>query len=484
MGNRKVKYSFAEWCRDNGHQDWLDLWDYELNDVGPQDVAYKSSQKYWFKCARGLHHSELKIPSSILSGRTHLFCRRCASFGQWVVDNLGNDSIEKYWSDKNLYNWFDIAAHSSKETWIKCSNNFHPDYRTCPDKFTDGYRCPVCSNKKIIAGINDVATTHPQFVKYFKDETDATKYSISSGKYTWFKCPLCGNEKYTDVCNAFEYGHYTCLGCGDGVSYGNKFVHCFLRQLRDRDLFVLCPEKTFEWSKNLNGPRTKRVYDFYINDGADLIVEVHGRQHYEYGFDLSCGGRSVQEEQENDLFKYNIAIQHGIHQSRYIVLDCRESKPDFIKRSIMTSALPKQLRFNECDIDWEKCHIFATSNLMKMACDLWGSGMTLLEDVANTIGVSTSVVSSYLYQGDTLGLIIYESKTNKPVICSNTNQVFISSAVCSKYSQEIFGVFISRKSINSNANHENNTTHGLQFEYITRKEFRQIKESDPHRVYE
>ena len=55
MKKTKVKYSFAEWCMDNNHQDWLDLWDYELNGVGPEEVAYRSGKKYWFKCPRGLH---------------------------------------------------------------------------------------------------------------------------------------------------------------------------------------------------------------------------------------------------------------------------------------------------------------------------------------------------------------------------------------------------------------------------------------------
>ena len=74
-------------------------------------------------------------------------------------------------------------------------------------------------------GINDIATTHPQFIQYFKDPLEATKYSIHSGKYAWFKCPLCGNEKYMKIDNAFRYGHFPCRSCGDGVSYGNKFIY-------------------------------------------------------------------------------------------------------------------------------------------------------------------------------------------------------------------------------------------------------------------
>lgn len=484
MKNTEIKYSFAQWCIDNDHQDWLDRWDYELNVISPDEVAYKSNKKYWFKCPRGIHESELKNICNLTSGRTHLFCVKCSSFGQWFVDNLGEDAIQKYWSEKNAHDWFNIGIRSKKEIWIKCDNVTHPDYKTNPDKFVLGNRCPVCSNKKNIAGINDIATTHPQFVKYFKDKTDATKYSIRSGKYTWFVCPVCGNEKYTNIDAAFHSGHYACTSCGDGVSYGNKFVYCFLKQLQNKYTFILNPEKVFEWSKRVGKTLTKRRYDFYINDGEDMIIEAHGRQHYEHGFDLTCGGRSVEEEQENDLLKYNLAIQNGVCESRYIVLDCRESNCDFIKQSILTSNLPALLHFNEYDIDWERCHQFATSNLVQEACRMWLSGVTALKDIANKLGISTSTASNYLYQGDKLGLIIYESKINKPIVCLDHNYAFVSSSVCSRYSYELFGTFLSRKCINSNANQECETTHGLRFKYITYEEFRKIKLEKTHYIYE
>ena len=98
MKNIKVKYSFAEWCMDNGHEDWLNFWDYELNDVGPDEVSYCTKIKYWFKCR----------------------------------------------------------------------NKCHPSYQCSIAEYRRGNRCPVCSNHVIIPGINDIATTHPDFIQYFK----------------------------------------------------------------------------------------------------------------------------------------------------------------------------------------------------------------------------------------------------------------------------------------------------------------------------
>ena len=224
MKETKVRYSFAEWCKDNNHQDWLDLWDYELNNIKPNEVAFRSGKKYWFKCSRALHESEQKLLGNIVSGRSHLFCIKCNSFGQWLIDTFGTNAINAYRSDKNINDWFSIGVHSSKDIWIKCEDKSHPDYRTTPDKFVSGDRCPVCSNHKVVSGINDIATTHPEYVQYFKNPYDACVYSISSGKHIWFKCPLCGNEKYIDICTALHNG-YSCSSCGDGVSFNNKFVY-------------------------------------------------------------------------------------------------------------------------------------------------------------------------------------------------------------------------------------------------------------------
>lgn len=483
MGKRKIKYSFADWCLDNNHQDWLDLWDYELNGIGPDEVAYRSGKKYWFKCPRGLHGSEYHPLYNISMWKSCNLCSKCLSFGQWIIDNFGNNAMDVYWSDKNTIDWFTIGAQSNQYIWIKCGNLSHPDYRTTPGKFVEGDRCPVCSNHQIVPGINDIATTHPEYVKYFKNPSDACLYSISSGKKAWFVCPLCGNEKYTTMYDAFCNG-YSCTSCGDGVSFNNKFIYCFLRQLKNRDGFILQTEKIFEWSKRLNGNRSRRLYDFYINNGQDFIIEAHGRQHFDHGFDKSCGGRTSEEEQENDAMKYRLAIDNGILSSNYIVLDCRVSKKDFIVNSIMNSRLPQILNFSIEDIDWDECEQFACSNLIKQVCTLWEAGVRGLKEFAKLTGLATSTISKYLRQADELGWIVYESPANKSVICLDNNYIFKTSRMCSELSQEIFGVFIKAKHIQSNANNEIGSTHGFHFQYLTQKEFRAMKKTGQYQIYE
>lgn len=74
MGNTKVKYSFAEWCRDNNHEDWLYLWDYELNEIGPEEITYGSKQKRNFRCCDCGHLFQKRLDYVIHYG---LRCNNC-----------------------------------------------------------------------------------------------------------------------------------------------------------------------------------------------------------------------------------------------------------------------------------------------------------------------------------------------------------------------------------------------------------------------
>lgn len=345
-----------------------------------------------------------------------------------------------------------------------------------------GRKCPVCAGQVTLSGYNDIATTHPHFVKYFQNPDDATKYSIHSGKYVWFRCPECGKERYATVDSAFSHG-FSCSACGDHISYNNKFIYCLLKQIQNIHNIQFFTEHSFEWSRKINGTNSIKIYDFYIQHNKQIIIEAHGEQHYRGGFEY-CGGRTLQQEQENDLYKYNLAINNGFTNNTYIVLDCRKSQKDFIKESVMQSNLPKLLEFVESDIDWRLCDEYACSNLIRTACNYWNNGIHNASEIARLIDKASCTVSAYLRKGHDLGWIEYESKTKIPVLCTDNNYVFSSSTVCSQYSEQLLGVFINKKCIINNLCGDSKSTHGFHFQHITRKEFNEIKNREPYRVFE
>jgi hypothetical protein len=317
------------------------------------------------------------------------------SFGKWLVDSLGSGAIEKYWSDKNNVNPFEIGFGSRVDIFVKCQYG-HPDYPTMPYVFNTGCRCPVCAGRKVVVGINDIATTHADYVKFFKNTDEATKYTAGTKHRFDFICPCCGHEKRMPFSNLVYQG-FACPMCSDGVSYPNKFIIELLNQIIDlypenTKLAQYKPEKIFDWSRDVfkNNPRSKKAYDIYIPLDEPIIIENHGPQHYEA---ISFGSnnsnkrmRTLKEEQENDTLKYSIAIQNGILKNRYVVLDCRHSTIDHIKKSVLCSALPDLLGFTEIDIDWVKCGKYAHCNLLHESCKLWNEGIHNCSEIGRKTG--------------------------------------------------------------------------------------------------
>ena len=148
----KIRKSFYDWCIDNGKEDWLELWDYEKNDCTPKDISYSSNKKYYFKCERGLHDSEVKLISNLRTGNTELKCNCCNSIGQYLIDNYGEYALEKYWDYKKNENLnpFKISRGSKKKVWIKCQKDEkHDSYSVTCNSFTsNGNRCPICKESK------------------------------------------------------------------------------------------------------------------------------------------------------------------------------------------------------------------------------------------------------------------------------------------------------------------------------------------------
>ena len=112
------------------------------------------------------------------------------------------------------------------------------------DHLDKGHGCPVCAGKAVLVGYNDIGTTSPDIASLFLNPDDKNKYIEHSNKYTYFKCPRCGNIIYARITDVSYHG-LSCKKCGDGISYPNKFIYNFVEQLSklDNKNFKFKPEK-------------------------------------------------------------------------------------------------------------------------------------------------------------------------------------------------------------------------------------------------
>lgn len=246
------------------------------------------------------------------------------------------------------------------------------------------------SSKITLKGINDIATTHPHLIKYFANEADAYRYSAgSSSQCVKLQCPDCSTAKHMRLNNLVRSG-FNCLVCSDGCSYPEKFMSGLLRQL------------SVEFTKEYTLDNGETRYDFYLVK-HNCIVEVHGGQHY-------IGHRhpswnSFEEEQVNDKYKMDLALSKGIEH--YIVIDARESNPQWMKQSVLKSNLPQLLCFGEGSVNWDDVAIYSERSLVKEVCDYFNEHGGNAYVIARIFNISRVTAYRYLLRGTELGWCNY-----------------------------------------------------------------------------
>ena len=373
-----------------------------------------------------------------VKGDGKYYCHKCGnagfkkftSFEQWCYDNLPKkeaDEILLRWDyelniNKNgkLLDPQNISYTShglnKKGYWFKCLEHLeHKSELKGISSFTMGQKGSINCHQ-----CNSIALTHPELVKFLANKEDASVYSIGERKKLNVKCLDCGYEKEIYFYALVNQG-FGCPRCGDGISYPEKFMLNLLEQINNTDFQTQLNKTTFKWCG-------KYKYDFYV-DRINCIIETHGIQHYR---DIFWSGESLKKTQENDFNKEKLAVNNSI--VNYIVLDCRKSEIEWIKNSIMTSNLPKLLNFQECDIDWFKCHEHSCSSLVKTVCDLWSGGINNTLRLAKILKIHNTTVIRYLKQGAELSWCNYDPKNEmrrkeylyKKIMCLTTNESFNS----------------------------------------------------------
>ena len=93
-----------------------------------------------------------------------------------------------------------LGEHSSKAVWWRCPQGHEYDMRIT--QRTRGQGCPYCSNNRVLAGFNDLATTNPKLANEWNVEKNGLltpeKVTAHSNQVVWWKCSL-GHEWRTAI---------------------------------------------------------------------------------------------------------------------------------------------------------------------------------------------------------------------------------------------------------------------------------------------
>lgn len=130
-------------------------------------------------------------------------CRKCLifqaipTFAKWCQDN---QKIGKTFSLNNGLSPDSVTKGSSKKVWWTCENG-HTYEATIANR-VHGRGCPICAGKKIIPGINDLATLDLKLESewnYSKNQgINPHTISPNSHKKAWWICPQ-GHEWEAEI---------------------------------------------------------------------------------------------------------------------------------------------------------------------------------------------------------------------------------------------------------------------------------------------
>ncbi len=166
-------------------------WNYEKNgESKPYHFTANSGYNAWWKCNKG-HEWKATIynrnngrgcpicsSKQILRGYNDLHTINPTLANEWNYEKNGNLMPE------------DVTPNSHKKVWWKC-NKGH-EWQAAIANRNNGYGCPICSNKKILKGYNELNTIHPLLANEWNYEKNGNlmpeDVTPNSHKKVWWKC--------------------------------------------------------------------------------------------------------------------------------------------------------------------------------------------------------------------------------------------------------------------------------------------------------
>ena len=184
------------------------------------DVTAGSHKKFVFvcpDCGQKFEAITKSVVNSIKNGKTG--CPVCA--GKKIVSGINDlaskcPEIAAMWSNKNKKSASEVAAGSGEKAFFKCRDcgqEFEAVIQSVVNSIKNGKTgCPVCAGKKVVPGINDLASQCPKVAAMWssKNELSASEVTVKSNQKAFFKCHDCGQEFEAKICHVTE-----CVGNGN-----------------------------------------------------------------------------------------------------------------------------------------------------------------------------------------------------------------------------------------------------------------------------
>jgi very-short-patch-repair endonuclease len=263
-----------------------------------------------------------------------------------------------------------------------------------------GAGCSCCQGFSVVENINSIYKTDKWLIPIINDDVFCKTHTHSNGEKVFPTCPDCGrkNKNYIKVNNLYNRHGFACPKCGDGIKYPNKFAFNILEQLKIEFETEYSPKWCkYEFREKLRQGR----YDFYFElNNKEYILEMDGGFHNKDN--AMSGGQTADESKYIDNEKDRLANEHGIEIIR---IDCNyssiETRFEYIKQNILNNNKLNGI-FNLGNVNWNKCHEYGLSNLVKEACKYKIENLSTI-DIAKIMKHNNTTINGWIKEGSQLG---------------------------------------------------------------------------------
>lgn len=283
----------------------------------PDKVTAFKNTRVWWKCSLG--HEWYTLISTRSGGSQCPYCSGIKLLKGFNDFATKHPLLEKEWSERNLPLTPDMVNEkSTKNVWWKCKTCGY-EWKSVVKSRAKGSMCPVCADRAVLEGHNDLATTDPELLNEWDFEKNGellpTAISRNSMKIVWWKCAS---------------GHSWRAKISDRTLEGKGCYLC------EREFQSVFPQLLIMLYAVRNGLKVVTDTDNIIGINLDAYMP-------ELRLAIEAEATTVTEQ------RYQLVKEHicECNQIRYVKV---KHSPDLIKTA---QAIKEAFR---------KCHTFFTSN--------------------------------------------------------------------------------------------------------------------------
>lgn len=280
-------------------------WDFIENDpLTPNDVTSISIKRVGWICNKCGHKWKTKIRYRTINGTGCAECAKARRGATRVATNVKQsgslaekrpDLLKDWDYEINLISPDAVTLHSNKVAYWKCHKcGYNWQSKICD--YVNSRGCPCCKRSRVVSGVNDLATTHPELAKEWHPQKNGalTPQDVlsGSGKKVWWLCPH-GHSYQATILNRSSNNGIGCPVCNDGrqTSFREQAFFYYLRQIFpdaisrykddwlgrfELDIFIPSQKLAIEydgvaWHKEDKFERERRKYKLCAKRGIKLI---------------------------------------------------------------------------------------------------------------------------------------------------------------------------------------------------------------------